>query len=77
MRFSLIILIGLFLGSCAKKPMIKQVHEKVSHEFLVSVQEDYEHGNNYVYKKIEAPSHNKIEKKLSTVKGKKVSIVLV
>ena len=51
MRFSCLILFVFLLWGCAK-PQVTQQVEKPPHQFVVSVQETYELGNNYVYKKI-------------------------
>lgn len=73
MRFSFLIVIIFLLAGCAK-PQVTQQVEKLPHQFVVSSQETYKLGKNYVYQKIPLPAKSSTNSK---DKGKKVSIVLV
>jgi len=76
MRFSFLIVFIFLLVGCAK-PQVTQQVEKPPHQFVVSSQETYKLGKNYVYKKIPLATKSLADKDVSKVKGKKVSIVLV
>jgi len=49
MRSSFILLGVILLASCAKETKVVEVKVKVPHRYLISEQQDINHGNNYVY----------------------------